>query len=95
MNDSESVDLPLEVDQRIHYPDSDSSNFTSESVNLMNLDSMDYGCEICLEFSTNLSTTIESNYSKVLEKIKKLVNILNNRYLTPLGKIAIRSLRLT
>ena len=43
-----SVDLPLEVDQRIHNPDSDSSHKTSESVDLTNLDSTDYGCEIRL-----------------------------------------------
>ena len=36
---------PREVDQRIHNPDSDSSHNTSESVDLMNLDSMDYGRE--------------------------------------------------
>ena len=41
-NESESVDL------RIHNPDSDSSHITSESVDLKNLDSTDYGCEICL-----------------------------------------------
>ena len=45
---SESVDLPREVDQRIHNPDSDSSHNTSESVDLMNLDLTDYGCEIRL-----------------------------------------------
>ena len=67
--ESESVDLPLEVDQRILNPDSDSSHNTSESVDLanldlnlyftnlanpknpnLNLDSMDYGCEIRLMF---------------------------------------------
>ena len=36
------------VDQRIHNPDSDSSHKTSESVDLTNLDSTDYGCEIRL-----------------------------------------------
>ena len=46
--DSESVDLPREVDQRIHNPDSDSSHKTSESVDLTNLDLTDYGCEIRL-----------------------------------------------
>ena len=45
-NESESVDLPLRVDQRIHNPDSDSSHITSASVDLKNLDSTDYGCEI-------------------------------------------------
>ena len=46
--DTESVDLHREVDQRIHNPDSDSSHKTSESVDLTNLDSTDYGCEIRL-----------------------------------------------
>ena len=45
---SESIDLPLEVDQRIHNLDSDSSHNTSEFVDLMNLDSTEYGCEINL-----------------------------------------------
>ena len=45
---SESVYLPLEVDQRIYNPDSNSSHNTSESVDLTNLDLTDYGCEICL-----------------------------------------------
>ena len=40
--------LNLEVDQRIHNPDSDSSHKTSESVDLTNLDSTDYVCEIRL-----------------------------------------------
>ena len=38
----------LSVDQRIHNPDSDSSHITSESVDLTNLDSTDYGWEIRL-----------------------------------------------
>ena len=42
-----------------------------------------------IEFSTNLSTIVEHNYAKVLEIIKKLVKIWNNRYLTPLGKITV------
>ena len=50
-NESESVDLPLEVDQQIHNPVSDSSYITSESVDLKNLDSTDYGCEIRLLIS--------------------------------------------
>ena len=47
---SESVDLPPKVakDQWIHNPDSHSSHNTSKSINLRNLDSMDYGCEIHL-----------------------------------------------
>ena len=40
--------IPREVDQLIHNPDSDSSHNTSEFVDLMNLDSTDYGCEIRL-----------------------------------------------
>ena len=44
----ESVDLPQKVDRWIHNPDSDSSHITSEFVNLRNLDSTDYGCEIRL-----------------------------------------------
>ena len=40
--------MPREVDQRIHNPDSDSSHITGESVDLTNLDSTDYGCEIRL-----------------------------------------------
>ena len=40
--------VPREVDQRIHNPDSDSSHNTSESVDLRNLDSTDYGCEVRL-----------------------------------------------
>ena len=42
-NESESDDLPLEVDQWIPNPDSDSSHITSKSVDLKNLDSTDYG----------------------------------------------------
>ena len=38
----------IEVDQWIHNLDSDSSHNTSESVDLTNLDSTDYGCEIRL-----------------------------------------------
>ena len=37
---------PLIYLKRIHNPDS--SHITSESVDLKNLDSTDYGCEICL-----------------------------------------------
>ena len=40
--------LPPEVAQRIHNPDSDSSHIISECVNVRNLDSTDYGCEIRL-----------------------------------------------
>ena len=36
---------PPEVD---HNLDLDSTHITSESINLMNLDSTDYVCEICL-----------------------------------------------
>ena len=50
------MDLPRELDQWIHNPDSDSSHNTSESVDLTNLDSTDYGCEICLLFSRMASS---------------------------------------
>ena len=52
-----SIDLNLKYENkmnrhkyniRIHNPDSDSSHKTSESVDLTNLDSTDYGCEIRL-----------------------------------------------
>ena len=42
-----------------------------------------------IDFSTNLPCITERNYQKALEKIKKLVKIWNNRYLTPIGKITI------
>ena len=45
-NEFESVDLPREVDQQIH--DSDSSHISSKFVDLKNLDSTDYACEIRL-----------------------------------------------
>ena len=39
---------PLEVDQQIHNPNQDSGHIKSESINLKNLDSTDYVCEIHL-----------------------------------------------
>ena len=61
------MDLPREVDQRIHNPDSDSSHKTSESVDLTNLDSTDYGCEIhlldsyiCLAVTAANKITVET-----------------------------------
>ena len=39
---------PSSLNPLIHNPDSDSSPNTSESVDLTNLDSTDYGCEIRL-----------------------------------------------
>ena len=46
--ESESIDLPFEVDQQIHNPYSDSSHIINEFVDLKNLDLADYGCEIHL-----------------------------------------------
>ena len=54
---------------------------------------LEWGCTnftlLGIEFSTNLSTITERNYTKALEKIKKLVKTWSNRYLTPLGKITV------
>ena len=54
---------------------------------------LDWGCTnftlLGIEFSTNLSLIPERNYTKTLEKIKKLVKTWNKRYLTPLGKITV------
>ena len=53
----------------------------------------EWGCTnftlLGIEFSTNVSAITERNYTKALEKIKKLVKIWSNRYLTPLGKITV------
>ena len=54
---------------------------------------LEWGCTnftlLGIEFSTNLSIITERNYTKALEKIKKLVKTWSNRYLTPLGKITV------
>ena len=54
---------------------------------------LEWGCTnfnlLGIEFSTNLSIITECNYTKALEKIKKLVKTWSNRYLTPLGKITV------
>ena len=46
------MDLPGEGYQQIHSPDS--SDVTSESVDLKNLDSTDCGCAICLLILVNI-----------------------------------------
>ena len=42
-----------------------------------------------IDFTTNLSNITEQNYQKALQKIRKLIKIWNDHYLTPIGKITI------
>ena len=54
---------------------------------------LEWGCTdftlLGIEFSTNMSDIMEQNYGKALEKIKKLEQLWNNRYLTPICKITV------